>query len=95
MYRKLDCKPTPKMTPDKDTMEKKCDCITGTLSEPWCATHQMVHKLCHSPQSQEASWGKVRKHLEEVKDLIVKEINIARSEGEKTSRLTSLYNKLK
>lgn len=30
----------------------------------------------------------------EVKDLIVKEINIARSEGEKTSRLTSLYNKL-
>lgn len=31
---------------------------------------------------------------QKVKDLIVKEINIARSEGEKTSRLTSLYNKL-
>ena len=32
--------------------------------------------------------------MDEVKDLIVKEVNIARSEGEKTSRLTSLYNKL-
>lgn len=29
-----------------------------------------------------------------IKTLIVKEINIARSEGEKTSRLTSLYNKV-
>jgi len=34
----------------------------------------------------------VSKRNEEVKDLIVKEANIARSEGEKTSRLTSLYN---
>ncbi len=33
--------------------------------------------------------------LDEVKMLIVKEITIAQSENEKTSRLTSLYNKIK
>lgn len=32
--------------------------------------------------------------LKEIKDLIVKEANIARSENQPTSRLTSLYNKL-
>lgn len=32
--------------------------------------------------------------MEETKFLIVEEMNIARSEGERTSRLTSLYNKL-
>ena len=32
--------------------------------------------------------------IAQIKTLIVKEINIARTEGEKTSRLTSLYNKI-
>ena len=36
----------------------------------------------------------LQSQLEEVKQLIVKEINIARSEGKRTSRLTSLYNKI-
>ena len=32
--------------------------------------------------------------IKEVKDLIIKEIVIAQKEGQPTSRLTSLYNKL-
>jgi len=34
-------------------------------------------------------------YRDEIKMLIVKETNIARQEGEKTSRLTSLYNLIK
>ena len=60
--------------------------------------------LSEAYRESEISWSEnewrefiesIRKQEQErIKDLIVKEINIARSENEKTSRLTSLWNRI-
>ena len=48
----------------------------------------------HSMEWEKFTKAVREQERERIKDLIVKEINIARSENEKTSRLTSLYNKI-
>ena len=56
----------------------------------------------HSKESYEDIYSKIRdfvsqirqETIEKIKEFIVAEINIARTEGDKTSRLTSLYMRI-
>jgi len=67
----------------EDTLNKLVRDLTRVGSIPKSKARRRIGELVTEA---------VAERNEEIKDLIVKEINIARSEGEKTSRLTSLYN---
>lgn len=82
---------------------KDCE-FTNKASQPkeWEELKKDIYQVCISAEYANDIIRGVEKLLSQsrddfknkIKDLIVKEINVARSENEKTSRLTSLFNKL-